>query len=163
MAGQLGGQAWHVVGLGNEPIGAQLGARPRHPSADRHPVELLDLSAGESPEPVSDAEHGVAAIQADPHRHTRRSVHSRRRAAGVEHGETQRPLTRLGPARSGLHHRAQQVVRVREAAAAHLHRRVEPPVGDDVTDGSGRRDALHQRRPAQLVAPDADQLRLVTG
>ena len=51
----------------------------------------------------------------------------------------------------------------REAAAAHLHRRVEPPVGDDVTDGSGRRDALHQRRSGQVVAADADQLRLIAG
>ena len=81
----------------------------------------------------------------------------------MKHGETQRPLTRLGGARPGPHQRAQQVVRVREAPAAHLHRPIELPVGDEVTDRSGGRDAFHQRRPAQVVPVDADQLRLVVG
>jgi hypothetical protein len=81
----------------------------------------------------------------------------------VQHGEAQSPVPGLGIARLGLHDRAQQLVRVGEAPAAHRHRVVEPSIGDEAGDRTRRSHALGQRRVRHVVAAYADELWLVVG
>ena len=120
-----------IVGAGDETVRA----RARPPGRDTQPLTLIQSSSSiaavdQAAEPVPDRQQRVAAVHPDPHGDAHGGVHPWGGLAGVEHGEAQGPLPTLGVARPGLHDRAQQPVRVGEAAAAHRHRGVEVPIGD---------------------------------
>ena len=139
------------------------------PGRDTHPLTDIQSSSSTSPSarprnPSADAQQRVAPIHADPHRDTDRGVHPRREAAGVEHGETQRPLTRLGTAGRACTIVRSRSVRTRVKLPPRIcHRPVEPPVGDEVGRPIGWPRRIPSTASGSVVAPDADQLRLVAG
>ena len=50
------------------PADAELGAAAAGPALDVAPVQLLDVAVDQPAEAAVDAEHGVPAVQAEPHR-----------------------------------------------------------------------------------------------
>ena len=127
---------------GHELAGAQLGARPRHPAADAHPVQLLDAPRRGGPGTRRGRPASGGRGPSRPARATRTAVFiPGAGGAGVEHGETQRPVTGVGGARPGLHHRGEQAVRVGEVPPRIAMAPLEVAGGDHVGDPSGRGDA----------------------
>ena len=71
------------------------------PGRDAQPLTDIQLNSSICPRasplnPSRTPSRRVAAIHADPHGHARRRCSSPERRPGVEHGETQRPVTGLG-------------------------------------------------------------------
>ena len=139
------------------------------PGRDTQPLTLIQSSSSivavEQPaEPVADAEQACGRGPSPTRTATRTAVFIP--GAAPPAWSTASRSGRC-PARSGRG-RACTIVRSRSYEWVKLPprisiARVESPVGDHVGDRSGRGHALHQRRPGQAVAPDADQLRLVVG
>ena len=105
----------------------------------------------------------MAVVEAEAHRRAHGRVHARRRAAQVHDGQPHAVPLRVGRARLGLHQRAQNLVGLDKAAAAHGHGLVVVARLDQLGHLLRLAHILHERRVHDLVVADAEELRFVVG
>ena len=146
---------------------AQLGTAVTDPALDVGPGQLVHVAVEQAGEAAVDAQHREVVVDAQAHGRTRRRVHPRGQAAGVDDGD---PLGAVGGRRRRARvsgrlggrrgHGLEQLEHPAEAGPAGLDRPEVVVGGHEVLDGAGGCDLLHHRQAADAVVALGDDDRL---